>query len=96
MIINILRTEENPQVLFERWNQSNQSDVRCSKEGCDNHTNNAYIVKKNIMNEKKYIVPLCTQCYDEVLSYSPTKEDNFIDLGQVTIIDDNLLMEYKI
>jgi hypothetical protein len=81
--LQIVKSEDNSNELFRKWNIQNQTNVKCSNSDCFRCSeDNAYIVK-DIGNSNKFITPLCINCYEWLIRNSSP----YIN------IEENLLME---
>lgn len=81
--LQIVKSEDNSNELFRKWNIQNQTNVKCSNSDCFCCSeDNAYIVK-DVGNSNKFITPLCIKCYEWLISNSSP----YIN------IEENLLME---
>ena len=94
--VHVIKNQTNPNELFNEWNIDNRTNVKCAKDYCSNDVNNnAYIVYKIAKIERKYIVPLCRECYSQENNTRNSIVGNSINLGGLITVDEDLLLEYK-
>jgi hypothetical protein len=93
--MQVLVPENNSQDLFTRWRNETDADyVECGKDRCTINTSNAYIVRKNFLSKKKYIIPLCDECYNQEANSGNHLSEDIIDTGSIIIVDENLVRKY--
>jgi len=91
--VQVVKTGNNSNELFKKWNIQNQTNVKCSISECySSSEDNAYIVKEMI-NSNKFITPLCRECYEREISHENQSNLPFVDQGTFITIEENLLME---
>jgi len=91
--VQVVKTENNSNELFKKWNIHNQTNVKCSISECSGSSeDNAYIVKE-LINSNKFITPLCTECYEKQISHKNQSHSPFVDYGLFITIEENLLMD---
>ena len=90
VFVQVLKNENNSNELFKIWNIKNRTNIECSVDNCKNDVNdNAYIT--TIVNaNKKFIIPLCQECYELYHNKTPS----FNNFGAILGINKNLLIEY--
>ena len=95
-MVKAVKNQNNSNELFKQWNKKNQTNIKCSNVDCFNNAgNNAYIVVPTSNFNKKYIIPLCKECYEEEDNYNINTEAGFIDYGIVISVEQDLLLEYN-
>jgi len=93
--VQVVKNQNNSDELFKIWNIENQTNVKCAKYDCDNKVNeNAYIVTKISDINKKYLIPLCKECYDLENNTKNQSIPNFTNLGSSISVKNSLLFEY--
>ena len=91
--VQVIKTENNSNELFKKWNIKNQRNVKCSISECPTSSeDNAYIVIE-LVNLNKFITPLSIDCYKREISYKNQTRGDFIDYGTFISIKESLLME---
>lgn len=87
-----VKSEDNSNELFRKWNIQNQTNVKCSNSDCFwSSEDNAYIVKE-VGNSNKFITPLCIKCYEWLIRYKNQSNSHFKNDVYINI-EENLLME---
>lgn len=89
--VQVVKTENNSNELFKKWNIQNQTNVKCSISECFGSSEDSAYIVKELINSNKFITPLCTECYERQISYE--NQSDFVDYGLFITIEENLLME---
>ena len=94
--VQIETNQNNSKELFLQWSKaSNITIPKCGKNGCSNDVDhNAYIVKKLHITNKKFILPLCSECVTENSSNKKESSD-ILNFGPVINIEKDLLIELE-
>ncbi len=96
IIVQVEKNQNNSKELFNQWNKENKFNVRCGKYECNNDANNsAYIVKKMSSVNKKFILPLCKECYGIENNSKQNSSSDIQNFGSGLAVEENLLIEYN-
>jgi len=94
--LQVIKNQNNSNELFIQWNEQNINDIQCSSFDCSNKTEDAYIVQELASifpNPKKFITPLCKECYQREISSKNQSSSDFTDIGCFITIEESLLLE---
>ncbi len=96
IVVQVEKNQDNSKELFNQWNKENKLNVMCGKYKCNNNANNsAYIVKKLSSANKKFILPLCKECYEIENNSKQNSSSDIQDIGSALAVEENLLIEYN-
>ena len=95
--VQVIKNQTNSSALFKEWNKKGKANIKCSKIECSNDAkNSAYIVIKPGNENKKFILPLCEECYETEDNSIDNSTQDFTDLGSIITIEQELLVEYTV
>ena len=94
--LQLIKNQNNSSELFIQWNKQNMEEIQCSSFDCSNKTEDAYILQESasvLPNPRKFITPLCKECYQRETSSKNQSSSDFTDIGGFITIKESLLLE---
>ena len=91
-LVQVVKNQNNSSYLFDKWNEKNLKNIKCSNVDCTNDVkNNAYLVTPISDLNEKFILPLCQECYEK--ENNSRINTDLIDMGSVISVEESLLIK---